>query len=258
MQMDRFKNKTALITGSSQGIGAACALRLAKEGANIILNGRDFDERGEKLIKEIENMGRKAKFIAQDISKTENVVALVNDAIAAFGSLDILINNAGLETKANFWEVTEKDYDLVMDTNLKGVFFGIQAFVKYCMKDKVSGTIINMSSVHEEIVFPHFAAYCASKGGLRMLCRNLATELAPFNIRINNVAPGAVTTPINQDLLNNKKQLEQVLENIPMKRMGTVEDVAAVVAFLASEEAAYVTGSTYFVDGGLTYHYEEQ
>ncbi|MCX2574578.1 SDR family NAD(P)-dependent oxidoreductase [Pedobacter sandarakinus] len=256
--MDRFKNKTALITGSSQGIGAACALRLAKEGANIILNGRDFDERGEKLIKEIENMGRKAKFIAQDISKTENVVALVNDAIAAFGSLDILINNAGLETKANFWEVTEKDYDLVMDTNLKGVFFGIQAFVKYCMKDKVSGTIINMSSVHEEIVFPHFAAYCASKGGLRMLCRNLATELAPFNIRINNVAPGAVTTPINQDLLNNKKQLEQVLENIPMKRMGTVEDVAAVVAFLASEEAAYVTGSTYFVDGGLTYHYEEQ
>lgn len=145
-----------------------------------------------------------------------------------------------------------------MNTNLKGVFFSIQSFVNYCRKSKVAGTVINMSSVHEEIAFPHFAAYCASKGGLKMLTRNLASELAQFNIRINNVAPGAVSTPINQDLLNNKQQLEKVLQNIPLKRMGKVEDVAAIVAFLASDDAAYVTGSTYFVDGGLTYHYEEQ
>lgn len=256
--MERFKNKIALITGSSQGIGEACALRLAKEGADIILNGRKFDERGEELISEIKAMGRKAEFLEADVSNTKNVIKLVNDAINTFGSLDILVNNAGLETKADFWDVTEEDYDLVMDTNLKGVFFGIQTFVNYCRKSKRPGTIINMSSVHEEIVFPHFAAYCASKGGLKMLSRNLATELAPFNIRVNNVAPGAISTPINQDLLDDKEQLEKVIGNIPLKRMGTVDDVAAVVAFLASDEAAYVTGSSYYVDGGLTYHYEEQ
>ncbi|WP_316844967.1 glucose 1-dehydrogenase [Pedobacter psychrodurus] len=256
--MNRFENKVALITGSSQGIGAACALRLAKDGCDIILNGHKFDERGEKLIAEIESMGRKAAFLVADLSKAKEAIKLVTDAVTTFGRLDILVNNAGVEKNANFWEVTEEDYDLVMDTNLKGVFFAIQSFVNYCRKSSVEGTVINMSSVHEEIVFPHFAAYCTSKGGLRMLTRNLATELAPFNIRINNVAPGAVSTPINQDLLNNKEQLEKVLQNIPLRRMGKVEDVAAVVAFLASDDAAYVTGSTYFVDGGLTYHYEEQ
>jgi len=256
--MDRFENKIALITGSSQGIGAACALRLAKDGCDIILNGHKFDERGEKLIAEIQNMGRKAAFMKADLSKAKEASKLVTDAVAVFGHLDILVNNAGVEKKASFWEVTEEDYDLIMNTNLKGVFFSIQSFVNYCRKSKVAGTVINMSSVHEEIAFPHFAAYCASKGGLKMLTRNLASELAQFNIRINNVAPGAVSTPINQDLLNNKQQLEKVLQNIPLKRMGKVEDVAAVVAFLASDDAAYVTGSTYFVDGGLTYHYEEQ
>lgn len=256
--MDRFENKIALITGSSQGIGAACALRLAKDGCDIILNGHKFDERGEKLIAEIQNMGRKAAFMKADLSKAKEASKLVTDAVAVFGHLDILVNNAGVEKKASFWEVTEEDYDLIMNTNLKGVFFSIQSFVNYCRKSKVAGTVINMSSVHEEIAFPHFAAYCASKGGLKMLTRNLASELAQFNIRINNVAPGAVSTPINQDLLNNKQQLEKVLQNIPLKRMGKVEDVAAIVAFLASNDAAYVTGSTYFVDGGLTYHYEEQ
>lgn len=256
--MERFENKIALITGSSQGIGAACALRLAKDGCDIILNGHKFDERGEKLIAEIQDMGRKATFLKADLSKAKEAAKLITDAVAAFGHLDILVNNAGVEKKASFWDVTEEDYDLIMNTNLKGVFFTIQSFVNYCRKSKVAGTVINMSSVHEEIAFPHFAAYCASKGGLKMLTRNLASELAQFNIRINNVAPGAVSTPINQDLLNNKEQLEKVLQNIPLKRMGKVEDVAAIVAFLASDDAAYVTGSTYFVDGGLTYHYEEQ
>ena len=256
--MDRFENKIALITGSSQGIGAACALRLAKDGCDIILNGHKFDERGEKLVAEIQDMGRKATFLKADLSKAKEATKLITDAIAVFGHLDILVNNAGVEKKASFWEVTEEDYDLIMNTNLKGVFFSIQSFVNYCRKSKVAGTVINMSSVHEEIAFPHFAAYCASKGGLKMLTRNLASELAQFNIRINNVAPGAVSTPINHDLLSNKEQLEKVLQNIPLKRMGKVEDVAAVVAFLASDDAAYVTGSTYYVDGGLTYHYEEQ
>jgi len=256
--MNRFENKVALVTGSSQGIGAACAIRLAADGADIILNGRDFDERGEKLIKQITDMGRRAHFVEADVSKTPNVVKLINDAIAVYGQLDILVNNAGVEKNNDFWNVTEEEYDFVMDTNLKGVFFGTQAFVKYCKEKQREGVVINMSSVHEEIIFPHFAAYCASKGGLKMLTRNLATELAPLNIRINNVAPGAIATPINKKLLENPEQLAGVLDNIPMKKMGTPEDVAALVAFLASDDAKYVTGSTYFVDGGLTYHYEEQ
>ncbi|MFC1226313.1 SDR family NAD(P)-dependent oxidoreductase [Pedobacter sp. BG31] len=256
--MDRFKNKIALITGSSQGIGAACALRLAKDGCDIILNGHKFDERGEKLIADIKDLGRRVIFLEADLSKANAAIKLINDAVEVFGHLDILVNNAGVEKNACFWEVTEEDYDLIMNTNLKGVFFGIQSFVNYCRKNKLPGTVINMSSVHEEIAFPNFAAYCASKGALMMLTRNLASELAQFNIRINNVAPGAVATPINRDLLDNKEQLEKVLQNIPLKRMGKPEEVAAVVAFLASDDAAYVTGSTYYVDGGLTYHYEEQ
>jgi glucose 1-dehydrogenase len=256
--MERFANKVALITGSSQGIGAACAMRLATEGADIILNGRTLDERGKKLTDQIKSLGRRATFLEADISKTADVIKLVNDAANVYGHLDILINNAGVEKNHNFWEVTEADYDLVMDTNLKGVFFGIQAFVNYCRQADRPGVVINMSSVHEEIIFPHFAAYCASKGGLKMLTRNLATELAPFNIRINNIAPGAISTPINQALVADKEKLEKVLQNIPMKKLGKPEDVAALAAFLASSDAAYITGSTYFVDGGLTYHYEEQ
>lgn len=256
--MIRFENKVALVTGSSQGIGAACALRLAADGADVILNGRKLDERGEALIKQITDMGRRAHFLVADVSKMQNVVDLVNEAIGVYGQLDILVNNAGVEKNNDFWNVTEEEYDFVMDTNLKGVFFGIQAFVKYCMNSKRGGVVVNMSSVHEEIIFPHFAAYCASKGGLKMLTRNLATELAPLDIRINNVAPGAIATPINKKLMETPELLEGVLDNIPMRKLGTPEDVAALVAFLASDDAKYVTGSTYFVDGGLTYHYEEQ
>lgn len=256
--MERFKDKVALVTGSSQGIGAACALRLASEGADIILNGRKLDERGEKLIAAIEQMDRRAAFVEADISQVVGVNHLITQAIQTYGRLDILVNNAGVEKNHNFWEVTEADFDLVMDTNLKGVFFGTQAFVKHCIANKVAGVVVNMSSVHEEIVFPHFAPYCASKGALKMLTRNLATELAPFNIRVNNVAPGAIATPINKSLLNDEEKLGKLLENIPMKKLGTPEDVAGIVAFLASDDAKYVTGSTYFVDGGLTYHYEEQ
>ncbi|HEX7367186.1 MAG TPA: glucose 1-dehydrogenase [Pelobium sp.] len=256
--MNRFENKNILITGSTSGIGKACAIRFAQEGANIILNGLKFDSTEPLLVERLEEYGGKVKLINIDISKPENVISLVNQAIASLGSLDILVNNAGVERAANFWDVTVEDYDLVMNTNLKAAFFGTQAFAKYCQKEDRAGVVINMSSVHEEIIFPHFASYCASKGGLKMLMRNLATELAPLNIRINNVAPGAIATPINKKMMADKEKMNALLENIPMKRMGTPEEVAGIVAFLASEDASYVTGSTYFIDGGLTYHYEEQ
>ncbi|WP_442795551.1 SDR family NAD(P)-dependent oxidoreductase [Pelobium manganitolerans] len=256
--MKRFEGKNVLITGSSSGIGQACANRLASEGANIVLNGRHLDEDAGLLVKEMEKLGTKIHFIAKDISAPQNVIDLVNEAIEALGGLDILVNNAGVERSADFWNVTPEDYDLVMDTNLKAAFFGTQAYAKYCMKEKRGGVVINMSSVHEEIIFPHFAAYCASKGGLKMLMRNLATELAPLKIRINNVAPGAIATPINKKMMADKAKMKALLENIPMERMGTPEEVAGLVAFLASDDASYITGSTYFIDGGLTYHYEEQ
>ena len=256
--MNRFEGKAVLITGSSQGIGAACAIRMAQEGADIVLNGLKHDDRAQKVIDQISALGRKVVFLATDISIVQNVTSLINNGVKALGKLDILVNNAGVERNRNFWEVPEEEYDLVMNTNLKAVFFGTQAFVNYCIQTKRPGVVINMSSVHEEIPFPHFASYCASKGALKMLTRDLATELAPFNIRINNVAPGAIATPINEKLLHTPDLLNKVLKNIPEDRIGKPEDVAAVVAFLASDEAGYVTGSTYFVDGGLTYHYEEQ
>jgi glucose 1-dehydrogenase len=256
--MARFSGKTALVTGSSQGIGAACALRLASEGADVVLHGHKLDERGRSLVDQIAAMGRRARFVAADLSCAGNPARAVEDAIAALGSLDILVNNAGVERQCDFWDITEEDYDLVMDTNLKAVFFATQAFVRYCRSAGRQGVVVNMSSVHQEIVFPGFAAYCASKGALRMLTRNLASELAPLGIRVNGVAPGAIATPINRTLEDDPKLLARVVGNIQLQRMGTPEDVAAMVAFLASSDAAYVTGSTHFVDGGLTYHYTER
>src|SRR5436853_5116056 len=145
-----------------------------------------------------------------------------------------------------------------MDVNLKGVFFITQAFVKNRMAAKSGGKIINISSVHEDLPFPHFASYCASKGGMKMLMRNLSIELAPLGITINNIAPGAIETPINTKLLNDPKKLNAVLENIPLRRLGKPEDVASMAAFLASSESDYATGTTFFVDGGLTWNYQEQ
>ena len=173
------------------------------------------------------------------------------------------MNNAGLERRADFWDVTESDFDAVMNVNLKGLFFITQAFVKSRMaipsgNKRPHGTIINISSVHEELPFPHFASYCASKGGVKMLTRNLSIELAPFGITINSIAPGAIETPINKNLLNDSAKLSALLENIPLKRLGTPDDIANMAVFLASEESNYVTGTTFFVDGGLTWNYQEQ
>ena len=168
------------------------------------------------------------------------------------------MNNAGLEIRKDFWDVTEEEYDNVLNVNLKGLFFITQAFVRQGMDSKKGGKIINISSVHEELPFPHFSTYCASKGGVKMLTRDLGIELAPFGITINSVAPGAVATPINKDLLNNSAKLNVLLQQIPLRRLGTPEDVAAVASFLASDESSYITGTTLFTDGGLLLNYQEQ
>ena len=254
----RLKDKIALVTGSSQGIGRGIALRFAQEGAAVVINYNRTPKGADEALAEVEAAGGRGLIVQADLSKVEDVRRLIGTAIEHFGRLDILINNAGLETHAPFWEVTEADYDKVLNVNLKGAFFATQTFVQHLMETKRRGKVVNISSVHEELPFPNFAAYCASKGGLKMLTRNLSVELGPLGININSIAPGAIETPINSKLLNDPQKLGALLSQIPLGRLGQPGDVAGLAIFLASDDADYVTGSTYFVDGGLTWHYEEQ
>lgn len=254
----RLQGKTALVTGSAQGIGRGIAMRLAQEGADIIVDDRADDSRAEETLTEITALGRRGHIVSGDIGNAVDDRRIVQEAIAAMGAVDILVNNAGIERSANFSDVTEADYDAVLGVNLKGLFFTTQAFVRHLADTRRPGRIINISSVHEELPFPHFSTYCASKGALRMLMRNLAIELAPLGITVNNVAPGAIATPINTRLLNSPELLKNLLQNIPLQRLGAPEDVAGLVAFLASKDADYVTGTTLFVDGGLLWNYSEQ
>jgi glucose 1-dehydrogenase len=254
----KLEGKVALVTGSSQGIGAAIAVRLAQEGADVVVNFRSHPEEGEAVKKQVEAAGRRSIAIGADLSNIASLNKLIADGVAGLGKLDILVNNAGVEKNASFWDVTEKDYDFVLNTNLKGAFFATQAFVKHLQSRKAPGKILNISSVHEDLPFPHFTAYCMSKGGLKMMTRNLSIELAPFGITINNIAPGAIETPINTALLNDPEKLNALLENIPLNRLGKPNDVSSAVAFLASSDADYITGTTLVVDGGLTWNYSEQ
>jgi glucose 1-dehydrogenase len=254
----RLAGKVAIVTGSASGIGKEISIRLGSEGATIVASYRGAPKGAIDTKATIESNGGRAILIEADVSKIADVQNLVEETYRQLGRCDILINNAGVEIRADFCDVTEQDYDTVLNVNLKGAFFLTQAFVRRLRDTKQPGRIINISSVHEDMVFPHFSTYCASKGAMRMLMRNLAVELGPFGITINNIAPGAIATPINQSLLENKSQLDALLKNIPLGRMGTSEEVAALTAFLASDEAAYVTGSTYFIDGGLIRNYHEQ
>ena len=254
----KLEEKVAIVTGGSGGIGQALCKRLAKEGAKIVINYRSSIDKAKETKEKVEQIGSEALIVQADLSQVDRINNLVQKTIDHFGKIDILVNNAGLEKRADFWDVTEEDYDLVLDVNLKAVFFTTQAVVKHFKETNNPGSIINISSVHEELPFPHFASYCASKGGVKMITRNLAVELGSMGITINNVAPGAIATSINQNLLNNPEQLKKVTHNIPLGRMGEPEDVSGLVAFLASDEAKYITGSTFYVDGGLLWNYREQ
>jgi glucose 1-dehydrogenase len=254
----RLAGKVAVISGAGSGIGQAIAIRFASEGATVVVNYLDKPEGANETKAKAEAAGGKAITVQGDVTKTADTHNLIEETYKQLGRCDILVNNAGIEIGADFWDVTEKDYDAVVNVNLRGAFFLTQAFVRRLRDAKQPGRVINISSVHEDMVFPHFASYCVAKGGMRMLMRNLSVELGPLGITVNNVAPGAISTPMNASLLANKPQLDALLANIPLGRMGTVDDVSSVALFLASDDGAYVTGSTYFTDGGLIRNYHEQ
>ena len=256
--MSRLQGKVAVVTGSGSGIGQAIAERLAKEGANCVVDYRDHVDQAQATADKITAAGSKSIMVHADVSKIADTQNLIDQAWQQLGSCDILVNNAGIEKGSDFWDTPEADYDAVFAVNLKGPFFLTQAFVRKLRDAKRPGRVINISSVHEDMVFPHFATYCASKGGMRMLMRDLSVELGPLGITVNNVAPGAIATPINKAMMADPAKLDPLLRNIPLGRMGTAQEVAGLVAYLASDEAGYITGSTYVIDGGLMRNYHEQ
>jgi glucose 1-dehydrogenase len=256
--MAGLAGKVAVVTGSSSGIGKAIAIRLASEGAAVVIDFRGHPEGADDTLKQIQSTGGKGITVQADVSNIADTQNLIDQAWQQLGGCDILVNNAGIERGSDFWDTPEADYDAVLAVNLKGPFFLTQAFVRKLRDAKKPGRVINISSVHEDMVFPHFATYCASKGGMRMLMRNLSVELGPLGITVNNVAPGAIATPINASMMADPAKLDPLLRNIPLGRLGTSEEVAGLVAYLASEEAAYITGSTYVMDGGLMRNYHEQ
>jgi len=256
----RLNGKRVLVTGAGQGIGQGIAVRLAQEGADVAIDyPRDQDRPAAEGTRDlIVKLGRRAPLIEADVSKPADAQRMIAESVEALGGLDILVNNAGIERHAPFLDVTEQDYTAVIAVNLNGPFFATQAFARHRSDVKQPGKVINISSVHEDLPFPNFTAYCMAKGGLKMMMRNLAIELAPLGITVNNIAPGAIETPINQKLLNDPKLLNPLLENIPLRRLGTTGDVAGVAAFLASADADYITGATIVIDGGLLWNYSEQ
>ncbi len=256
--MPALQNKVAVITGSGTGIGKAIAIRLASEGATVVVNYLNHPDQADDTKAKAEAAGGRAITIQADVSNLADTQRLIDETYKQLGRADILVNNAGIEIESPFWEVTEAAYDAVLNVNLKGAFFLTQAFVKPLIAAKQPGRVINISSVHEDMVFPHFSTYCASKGAMRMVMRDLAVELGPYNITVNNIAPGAISTPINKNLLADTPELNSLLANIPLSRLGTPEEVAGVALFLASDAGAYCTGSTVIIDGGLIRNYHEQ
>jgi glucose 1-dehydrogenase len=256
--MKRLAGRVAIVTGAGTGIGQGIAKRFGCEGAKVIVDYIGDPAGAEETHRAIAQSGGEAEIVLADITRSDDIRRLIDAAWNRFGSADILVNNAGMEVKSDFWETPEAEFDKVMAVNLRGTFFLTQVFVRRLRDAKKPGRIVNISSVHEDMAFPGFTTYCCSKGALRMFMRNLAVDLGPLGITVNNVAPGAIATPINKHLLADKPKVDGLLKNIPLGRMGTPEDVAGVVAFLASDDGAYVTGSTFVVDGGLMRSYHEQ
>ena len=246
-----LKNKVAIVTGANSGIGKAVTLALAKAGASVTIDYVVDPESAEELESEIIKLGDQAIMIKADVSKISDLSILVNQTVEKFGKVDILVNNAGIETRTSVLDSTEEQFDKVMAVNLKSAFFGTQLAAKKMIELKTGGRIINISSVHEDWPMAGNTPYCCSKGGMRMLTRTAGVELAKYGITVVGVGPGAVNTAINKETVSDSRKLKALDDSIPLGRMAKPEEVAGLVAWLASDEASYVTSTTYFVDGGI-------
>lgn len=247
----RLQDKVAVVTGAGTGIGQAVALAFAEEGASVVVDYVGSASVSEDTINKISAMGRKSLGVDADISLPNEVNDLIQKTIAAFGKLDIFVNNAGIEKKIAFVDYPFDDWQKIMAVNLTGPFLCSQSAARQMIRQGKGGRIINISSIHEDLPMPTNAPYCASKGGLRMLMRTIAVELAPHQITVNNIGPGAIYTPIDRDVESDAKLNNRILAEIPMGRWGKPEEVAQLAVYLASDAAAYVTGSTHFIDGGM-------
>ncbi|MCL6434024.1 MAG: SDR family oxidoreductase [Leptolyngbyaceae cyanobacterium HOT.MB2.61] len=258
--MQGLKGKNALITGASSGIGQAIAVRLAQEGCNIAINYRKSLEGAEdteamvmqKACGQMKECGVKSLLVQGDVAKEDDVIAMVNTVVNQLGSLDILINNAGIQIERPSHEISAEEFDRVLSVNLRGAFLCARETIKHLLTQNRFGVIINVSSVHEIIPRPLYVSYSVSKGGMENLTKTLALEYAHRGIRVNAIAPGATVTPINEEWTDDPEKRAIVESHIPMGRAGTTDEMAASVAFIASDEAAYITGQTLFIDGGLT------
>jgi|SRR5271170_6630687 len=248
----RLQDKVALITGANSGIGRGIAERFAAEGAHVAVNYLPGGHRAEDAQAEVAAFPTASLAVPADVSKRADVEKMIADTVAKFGRLDIVVNNAGIEINKPFLQVSDDDWNRVININLFGSYLVSQVAAKQMVAQGKGGKLLFVSSVHEDIPFPGYTAYCASKGAIRMMMRNLAMELADYKINVNNIAPGAIATPINQSVLNDPVALKNAISEIPWGRFGRPEEVASVALFLASDESDYVTGSTYYVDGGLT------
>ena len=246
-----LNNKVAIVTGGNSGIGEAVVLELARQGANIVIDYVAHPEATESLERRIAKLGGQSIGVEADVSKVADLQRLVDAAVSRFGRLDIMVNNAGIETRTSILDTTEAQYDAVMRINLKSAFFGTQIAAKQMIKQGGGGRIINITSVHEDWPMPGNTPYCLAKGGMRMLTRTAGLELAPHNILIVGVGPGAVATPINLETMNDPAKLAQLNAAIPLGRMARPEEIAGVVGFLAGDGASYLTATTVFADGGI-------
>jgi glucose 1-dehydrogenase len=246
-----LKNKVAIVTGGNSGIGQAIVLELARQGASVVIDYVAHPEATEALEREICKLGNQSVGVEADVSKLADLQKLIDAAVGKFGRVDVMVNNAGIETRTSVLDTTEAQYERVMAINLKSAFFGTQIAARQMIKQGGGGRIINITSVHEDWPMPGNTPYCLAKGGMRMLTRTAGVELAKHDILVVGVGPGAVATPINLSTMTDPAKLAQLNAAIPLGRMARPEEIASVVGFLAGAGASYLTATTIFADGGI-------